>query len=267
MMQQDNLPKLALESLSQKIPVITPEAVGFYSQNCMVCFDHHGHGSGVHLEVVYGARVSSFCDGQVNSVFPGIVFYKKQKNAVITLDFNMLTGSEQAPPSSEQSSEQAQNARNQFDERMDRLWSASGAKSDAQFAKVLGIKQQSVSSARKRKQLPFVWVVEISEKFNVSSDWLLYGTGQMLRGDAAGVSQAGDEPSETRPGSKERSRRPFNPEVLREVIVGVEIFLETQNKTFSHEKKAELILVLYEMFITSGEVELDMLNRYLRLVC
>jgi len=89
----------------------------------------------------------------------------------------------------------------------------------------------------------------------------------MLRGDAAGVSQAGDEPSETRPGSKERSRRPFNPEVLREVIVGVEIFLETQNKTFSHEKKAELILVLYEMFITSGEVELDMLNRYLRLVC
>lgn len=26
----------------------------------MVCFDHNGHGSGVHLEVVYGARVSSF---------------------------------------------------------------------------------------------------------------------------------------------------------------------------------------------------------------
>jgi hypothetical protein len=42
---------LDLETLSERIPVITPEAVGFYKQNCMVCLDKNGHPSGVILRV------------------------------------------------------------------------------------------------------------------------------------------------------------------------------------------------------------------------
>lgn len=40
-----------LDSLGNGIPVIQPEAVGFYKQNCMVCFHTQGHQSGVQLEV------------------------------------------------------------------------------------------------------------------------------------------------------------------------------------------------------------------------
>src|SRR5436309_7854259 len=45
--------KLVLESLSNGVPAIPEEAVGFYKQNCMVCMSSQGHLSGVHLEVLH----------------------------------------------------------------------------------------------------------------------------------------------------------------------------------------------------------------------
>jgi len=88
----------------------------------------------------------------------------------------------------------------------------------------------------------------------------------MHRGDEMEESRGGSESLEARSGSKEESRRPAKPEILREVIIGVEKFMEVRNVILAHEKKAELILVLYEMFLASGEFEPDILNRYLRLV-
>ncbi len=45
---------IKLESLGDDIPVIPEEAVGFYMQNCMVCFFQNDHRSGVELEVFVG---------------------------------------------------------------------------------------------------------------------------------------------------------------------------------------------------------------------
>lgn len=45
------LRSIALESLSQGIPVIPAESAGFYQQSCMVCFHRNGHRSGVRLIV------------------------------------------------------------------------------------------------------------------------------------------------------------------------------------------------------------------------
>ena len=42
---------LDLDSLAQQIPVIIPEAAGFYKHNCMICFDNQGHSTGVGLSV------------------------------------------------------------------------------------------------------------------------------------------------------------------------------------------------------------------------
>ncbi len=50
-----SLQKLTLESLGERIPVIPEEAVGFYKQNCMVCFHQNGHESGVSLTVNYNS--------------------------------------------------------------------------------------------------------------------------------------------------------------------------------------------------------------------
>jgi hypothetical protein len=44
---------ISIDSLSERIPVIPEDAVGFYKQNCIVCFHHNGHKSGVILTVNY----------------------------------------------------------------------------------------------------------------------------------------------------------------------------------------------------------------------
>jgi len=49
-----------LESLSERTLAITPGAVGFYKENCMVCFHHNGHKSGVTLMVKYKDTTTDF---------------------------------------------------------------------------------------------------------------------------------------------------------------------------------------------------------------
>lgn len=57
-----------LESLAERTKAITEEAVGFYKENCMVCFHHNDHKSGVILAVTYNDSVINFeifWDGEV----------------------------------------------------------------------------------------------------------------------------------------------------------------------------------------------------------
>jgi hypothetical protein len=51
---------ISIESLRDRIPAIPEEAVGFYKQNCMVCFHHNGHESGMSLTVNYNGTNSVF---------------------------------------------------------------------------------------------------------------------------------------------------------------------------------------------------------------
>ncbi len=62
-----------------------------------------------------------------------------------------------------------------FEERLDRIMRAVGAKSDSDLARALGIQPPSIAAARKREQVPSGWVEQIAERFNVSSDWLFFG--------------------------------------------------------------------------------------------
>lgn len=68
-----------------------------------------------------------------------------------------------------------------FDQRLGRLLQATGAQSASDLARILDISHQSVSAARKRRSFPYAWVAEISDRFGISADWLLYGAGPMLR--------------------------------------------------------------------------------------
>ncbi len=71
----------------------------------------------------------------------------------------------------------------EFMEVFGRLKQATGAATDTELAKTLGIKQGAVSSAKRNLQIPPVWISKVSKSFSVSADWLFYGTGSMLRGD------------------------------------------------------------------------------------
>lgn len=58
-----------------------------------------------------------------------------------------------------------------------RLKKAVQSETDAGLAKALGISQASVAASKKKGQIPPAWIVNISKKFKVSADWLLYGEG------------------------------------------------------------------------------------------
>ncbi|MGD9611188.1 MAG: helix-turn-helix domain-containing protein, partial [Desulfovibrionaceae bacterium] len=72
----------------------------------------------------------------------------------------------------------------EFLEVFGRLKKATGAATDTELAKILGIKQGAVSSAKRNLQIPPIWIAKVSRAFSVSADWLFYGTGPMKRGNA-----------------------------------------------------------------------------------
>jgi hypothetical protein len=129
---------------------------------------------------------------------------------------------------------------NKFQARFRRIKEAVRAKTDIDLAKVLGIKHSSVASAKDRKSIPLKWVLEISEKYGISSDWLLHGEGPMCRGKT------------TLPGLKSAPAVP-NLKLIKEIIVMVEEALEEQEIHLPPRKKAELIALLYEEFAEDEE--------------
>lgn len=60
-------------------------------------------------------------------------------------------------------------------EILGRLRLVSNAASDSGFARALGLKQSSISTAKSRGMIPPSWIVNAANLFNVSSDWLIFG--------------------------------------------------------------------------------------------
>lgn len=67
------------------------------------------------------------------------------------------------------------------DQILSRLKLATGASTDKEFAEFLGIDPQSTTSAKKRGEIPSVWLVRVAYRTNISIDWLLFGEGPMRR--------------------------------------------------------------------------------------
>jgi hypothetical protein len=65
-----------------------------------------------------------------------------------------------------------ENALNQNQEILDRLKRAAGVSTDAALAKILGLKPQNVTQA-KRRGVPNPWIVQISKQFNCDINKLL----------------------------------------------------------------------------------------------
>ena len=66
-----------------------------------------------------------------------------------------------------------------FEAQFERLKKAAGVETDTAFASFLGLRQGSISGAKKKKQLPHAWFFQVAEKTGVSSDWLFWGRGEM----------------------------------------------------------------------------------------
>lgn len=100
-----------------------------------------------------------------------------------------------------------------FDAKFQRIMEACGASSDSDLARILNITPPSVGTAKKRQKIPTGWVEKVSEAFNISADWLFFGTGPIRR-DTPSFAQ---EPKQNPSDSPEDDRRWMSAEAAPEL--------------------------------------------------
>jgi hypothetical protein len=63
----------------------------------------------------------------------------------------------------------------QFEQAFERIKKATGARTQVQLAEILGIRQSSISDAKRRNSVPAEWFLKLFRKFGLNPDWLEFG--------------------------------------------------------------------------------------------
>ena len=156
---------------------------------------------------------------------------------------------------------------NKSDAIFERIKTALSAKNDSEVAIALGIKQQSVTSARKREKIPPGWIIRVAVERDVSSDWLLFGIGTKELKTSDNLLEVDDDTEDGGPFLlKNLPKRAGSrlSTLLGEIIIKYEKELEKSKIPLTIELKAKLICMLFEDSITNrrGAVNLYMLNQF-----
>lgn len=72
-----------------------------------------------------------------------------------------------------------------FVETWERVKLATGLQNISQLAKILNIKQPSVSKAKKKGAFPLKWALSIASGYTLNTDWVLFGIGPVHYGSPA----------------------------------------------------------------------------------
>ncbi len=65
----------------------------------------------------------------------------------------------------------------EFTRIMERIFIATGLRTQADLANYLGIRQSSISDARRRGKIPSNWLITLMRVKNIFPEWILTGTG------------------------------------------------------------------------------------------
>jgi len=69
----------------------------------------------------------------------------------------------------------SESAKTLFEERLNRIRAVLGVRTQVQLAEKIGVRQSSVSDAKRRGSLPSDWLLKIWRETGVSPDWILDG--------------------------------------------------------------------------------------------
>lgn len=85
---------------------------------------------------------------------------------------------------------------NRFDEAFDRIKKATDMRTQVEIAKLLDIRQSSISDAKRRQSIPDSWLIKLYQIYNLNPNWIIDGEmPQFLgeqRGGALQVKESGD---------------------------------------------------------------------------
>ena len=135
---------------------------------------------------------------------------------------------------------------------LERLRQGTGAKSDSELGRMVGVSQQAIYNARNGNKLPDAWVRRAAQQFNLSMDWLYFGEGNMYRTGADNVSSGS-------------TSGVLKKEILKDVIEVLEEFLIEEERELPPAAKAEVISELYEL-ILEGEISATQPIRMFRVI-
>lgn len=86
---------------------------------------------------------------------------------------------------------------NRFDEAFDRIKKATGMRTQVEIAKLLDIRQSSISDAKRRQSIPDSWLIKLFQIYNLNPNWLLGGESPQFLGEERGGAVLVRESGET----------------------------------------------------------------------
>ena len=92
--------------------------------------------------------------------------------------------------------ENIQETINLFDDAFDRIKKATGMRTQVEIAKLLDIRQSSISDAKRRKSVPDSWLIKLYQLYNLNPNWLLEGEEPQFLGEQRGGALQIREPAE-----------------------------------------------------------------------
>ncbi len=85
---------------------------------------------------------------------------------------------------------------NRFDEAFDRIKKSTGMRTQVEIAKLLDIRQSSISDAKRRQSIPDSWLIKLYQVYNLNPNWILDGELPQFLGEQRGgamlVRETGD---------------------------------------------------------------------------
>lgn len=85
---------------------------------------------------------------------------------------------------------------NRFDDAFDRIKKATGMRTQVEIAKLLDIRQSSISDAKRRQSIPDSWLIKLYQVYNLNPTWILDGEAPQFLGDQPSGAFQVKEPAE-----------------------------------------------------------------------
>jgi len=87
-------------------------------------------------------------------------------------------------------------ASSRFDEAFDRIKKSTGMRTQVEIAKLLDIRQSSISDAKRRQSIPDSWLIKLYQIYNLNPNWILEGESPQFIGEQRGGALQVREPGE-----------------------------------------------------------------------
>lgn len=75
---------------------------------------------------------------------------------------------------------------NRFDMAFERIKKATGMRTQVEIAKLLDIRQSSISDAKRRQSIPDSWLIKLYQIYNLNPNWIIDGEDPQFLGDQRG---------------------------------------------------------------------------------